>query len=156
MFWCLFPVRVNPRRAGGGRFTSPHPEGLSRISKKKNGGAQRRRFWCTCSYIFFARVLKVSDPGHSRSGHQVTSSDPDLTSENVWMFVIATPNARSPWNFQWLITVPVSMKCLSRKFWYPWPKVRSILLSLHFKSMGEKWKAPLLEENHSKHFQTSG
>ena len=33
----------------------------------------------TCSYIFPAHFVKISDPGHSRSGHQVTSSD--LTSE---------------------------------------------------------------------------
>ena len=54
------------------------------------------------------------DPGHSRSGHQVTSSD--LTSEKLWMFVIATPKDRSPWNFQRLISLPVSMKRTSRNF----------------------------------------
>ena len=33
------------------------------------------------------------------------------------MFVIATPNDRSPLNFQWLISVPVPMKRLSRNFY---------------------------------------
>ena len=42
------------------------------------------------------------------------------------------------------------------EFRYRWPKVRSILWPLHYKSMGEKWKAPLLNKNHSKHSQTSG
>ena len=37
------------------------------------------------------------------------------------------------------------------EFWYRWPKVRSILRPHHYKSMGENWKAPLLNENHSKH-----
>ena len=32
------------------------------------------------------------------------------------MFAIATPNIRSPWNFQRLISVPVSIKCISRYF----------------------------------------
>ena len=38
---------------------------------------------------------------------------------------------------------------------YRWPKVSSILRPLHYKSMGEDWKAPLLAERHSNHFQTS-
>ena len=40
-----------------------------------SGGVQRRRFWYTCLYIFSGHVIKTSDPGHQRSGHQVTSSD---------------------------------------------------------------------------------
>ena len=39
-------------------------------------------------------VLKISGPGRSRSGQQVTSSD--LISERVRMLVIATPAERSP------------------------------------------------------------
>ena len=46
-------------------------------------------------------------------------------------------------------------KMLISEFLYHWPKVRSILRPLHYKSRGEEWKAPLLEENHSKHSQTS-
>ena len=42
------------------------------------------------------------------------------------------------------------------EFWYLWPKVGSILWSLYYKSMGENWKASALDENHSKHYQTSG
>ena len=37
------------------------------------GGASG--FWHTLSYIFSAYVVKILDPGHARSGHQVTSSD---------------------------------------------------------------------------------
>ena len=47
-----------------------------------NVGAERRHFWhIYSSYLFSANVVKSSDPGHSRSGHQNTSSD--LTSEKV-------------------------------------------------------------------------
>ena len=60
-----------------------------------SGLSQISRFWLACSYTFSAHFVKISDPGHWRSGHQVTSSD--LTSEKVWMFVIATPNDRSRW-----------------------------------------------------------
>ena len=75
-------------------------------------------FWQTCSYTCFVYVVKISEPSHSRSGYQVTSSD--LTSQKVWMLVIAT------WNFQWLIRVEVSKMCVL-EFWYWWPKVRPIL-----------------------------
>ena len=57
---------------GGGVVETP-PSVFSTLSK--NGGAQRRRFWYTLLYIFSAHVVKISDPGHARSGHQVTSSD---------------------------------------------------------------------------------
>ena len=68
-------VWINPRRAVF--------EHLLQVFRRylKNGVAECRRFWYTSSYIFSARVVKISDPGHSRSGHQVTSSD--LTSEKV-------------------------------------------------------------------------
>ena len=36
------------------------------------------------------------------------------------------------------------------RFLYRWPKDRSILRHLHFKSMGENLDAPRLDENHSK------
>ena len=47
------------------------------MSKKLWSGAQP--FFNTCQCIFFARVVDILDIGHSRSGHQITSSD--LTSE---------------------------------------------------------------------------
>ena len=56
--------QLNLRPAGGGVVENPPP----------SGGA-RRRFWHTLSYIFSAHVVKISDPGHAKSGHQVTSSD---------------------------------------------------------------------------------
>ena len=53
-------------------------------------------------------LWETSDPDLSRSDHQVTSCD--LTSQNVWMLVIATPTEWLPWNFQRLIQVTVSIK----------------------------------------------
>ena len=97
---------------GGGRFYAPPPQVFREYLK--NGGAQRRRFWYTCSYIISAHVVKISDLGRSRSGHQVTSSD--LTSEKVQRLAIATPTERSLWNFQRLIWVTVCIKCISRIF----------------------------------------
>ena len=76
---------------GGGAFLRPPPQVFRKYLK--NGGAQRRRFWYTCSYIISAHVVKISDLGRSRSGHQVTSSD--LTSEKVQRLAIATPTERS-------------------------------------------------------------
>ena len=61
-----------------------------------------------------AHVVKISDLGRSRSGHQVTSSD--LTSEKVQRLAIATSTERSLWNFQRLIWVTVCIKCISRIF----------------------------------------
>ena len=80
----------------------------------ENSGPQRHRFWHTLSYIFSAYVVNLSDPGHTRSGHQVASSD--LTSWRVWMLVKATPTEWFPWNYQWLIQVTVSIKCISPSF----------------------------------------
>ena len=99
----------NPRRAGG--VLTP-PSGFSQISKK--GSTERHRFWHTYLYIASAHIVKISDRGHSTSGHQITPSD--LTSEKVRMLVIATANDRSLRNFQILISVAVSMKCVSRNF----------------------------------------
>ena len=72
-------------------------------------------FLHTCLYIFSAHFVKISDAGHSGSGHQVMSSD--LTLEKVLMLVIATPNVRSSWNFQRLISLTVSVKRISRNFY---------------------------------------
>ena len=56
----LICCRVNLRPAGGGVVENP-PSGFFQIVH--------------LSYIFSAHVVKISDPGHARSGHQVTSSD---------------------------------------------------------------------------------
>ena len=46
------------------------------IVERSHVGAKRCHFWLTySSYIFPAHVEKISDPDHSRSGHQITSSD---------------------------------------------------------------------------------
>ena len=49
---------------------------------------EKSNFCHTYAYIFSAHVLKISDRGHSRLGHQGTSST-NLTSEKVQMLVIA-------------------------------------------------------------------
>ena len=104
------PVRLSPRNSAPSfrrtvrRAASPN---TARASRKTNVFRERKpmianfnprcawgaplhvfreylksgRFLHACSYIFSAHVVKISDSGHSRSGHQVTSSD--LTSEKV-------------------------------------------------------------------------
>ena len=52
---------------------SPPPPFISRLLE--NSGTQRRGFWHTLSCIFPAHVVRISDPGHVRAGHQVTSSE---------------------------------------------------------------------------------
>ena len=71
----IFIVIIKHRAGGSGIWTPPQ------VFRNclKNGGAYLRRFWHTSSYIFSAHV-KISDPIHSRSGHQVTSH---LTSEKM-------------------------------------------------------------------------
>ena len=67
---------IAPRRAGGCLNTS---SGFSQMSQK-----QRRRAPPSFGHLlihFSAHIVKISDPGHSRSGHKITSSD--LTSEKV-------------------------------------------------------------------------
>ena len=72
---------VNPRRAGGGgRFTLPLPH-VFFTNISKTAARSAAVFGIPVYTSFHAHVIKVSDPGHSRSGHQVTSSD--LTSEKV-------------------------------------------------------------------------
>ena len=83
------------------------------IIQRSHVGAERRPFCHTYPYAISAHV-KISEPDHWRSGHQVASSA--LTSEKVCMLVIATPNDWSPWNLQRLISLTVSIKCLSGSF----------------------------------------
>ena len=108
-----WPVTFNPRRAGGGAILRSHPQVFHKYLK--NGSAKRRCFSYTCSAHLFRtccenfrpRSLTVRSLGHVKWP----------SSEKVWMLVsrhIATSNARSPWNFQRLISVAVSIKRLSR------------------------------------------
>ena len=88
------------------------------IGERSHVGTERRHFWHTYSCIFSAYVVKISDPGHSRSGHQVMSND--LTSEKVWKLVIATPNDWPPSKCQRLISLTNSifvdlLRCMSRR-----------------------------------------
>ena len=71
-----YKVHTPPGRAGV--FEHP-PQVFRQIAGKRL--AERRNFWHSCSYIFPSYFVKISDPGHSRSSHQVTPSD--LTSEKL-------------------------------------------------------------------------
>ena len=68
----LRPHYLTRALLGGGVWTPPLVVFREYL---KNGGAERRRFWYTLSYINSTHVVKISDQGHSRSGHQVTWSD---------------------------------------------------------------------------------
>ena len=102
----------NSRRVGRGVRTPPPYLGFSQLSQKRRHGAPPfsahlfihlfRTFWEN----FRPRSLKVRSPGHVVISPQ----------KKVWMLVIATPNDRSHWNFQQLIFVTVSKKCISRNF----------------------------------------
>ena len=80
----------------------------------KNSGTQRRRFrhtlLCICSAHvvkkFGPRSRKFRSPGHVKWPHLI----------KVGMFVKATPTERLPWNFQRLLQVTVSIKCISQNF----------------------------------------
>ena len=70
----LARARVNLRPDGGWEL----PSGFVQIVRKQRRAAppwHTYHTWHTLPYIFSAYVVKISDPGHVRSGHQVTSSD---------------------------------------------------------------------------------
>ena len=87
---------------------------LSQVFREhfKKSGAERRHFWYTCSYIFSERV-KISDPRHSRSGLQVTSSD--LTSEK---FECSS----------WLHRIVDYIETFS--YWYPYKYLQNFCLGI--------------------------
>ena len=85
---------------------NPRPDGEGESTPLSAFGTTVHNLFRTCYENFRPRSLKVMSP--------VTSSD--LTSEQVWILVIATPNDRSPWNFKPLISVTVSIKFISRDF----------------------------------------
>ena len=98
-------ININPRRTGG-VFEHPPPHRFS---------------YQLCPNLLSAGIHKERAPAKQsllrwlcRSSHQVMSSD--LTSGKVWILVKATPNDRSPWNFQRLISLTVSMQRISRNF----------------------------------------
>ena len=100
----------------------------------------------TCCESFRPMSLKVRSPGHVKWLH-LRKKKFECSSNNY------TLNARSPWNFQRLICVTVSIKSVSQNFHI------SDLRSGQFCDTivnGRKMKAPLLNENHSKHSQTNG
>ena len=103
-------------------------------------------------HAFYSHMWKFQTQvarGQVTRSRQVTS-----THKKFAFFVIAAPTNRSPWSFHWLIWVTVSVKCrYIAKFDIAdlRPKVRSILQPLHYKSMGEDLKAPLLDENYKKY-----
>ena len=132
-------------RAGPVGVWTP-PSGFSKMSQKQWRGAPPFLIYLftllfrTCEN-FRPRSLKVKSPGHVKWPHH----------RKKRMVVIATLNKHSAIHIRnGIYEMAIS------EFWYQWPKCRSILRLLHYKSMGQKWKAPLLDENHSKHSQTSG
>ena len=102
--------------------------------------------WRICCENFRPRSLNVKSPGHVK-----------------WPYLTKSLNV--PHSFtDWTIAVHLSVidtrtsicKIVISKFLSWLPKDRSTLWRLHYKSTGENWKAPLLDENHFKHSQTSG
>ena len=92
----------------------------------KNCGAwQRRDFWHIWSCIGPAHVMKILDPGHSRSGYQVTLSGIALS--KVTMSATDTQKSRS--------LIKSMYKVFISEFSYRWPKDRSILWRPHYRSM---------------------
>ena len=82
------------------------------LQKSKKRRRRSHPFLETCSCTFSTHV-KISDQSHSRSGHQLTSSG--LTSESLNAHHSYT-DWRTLWNFQRLIRITISTKCLSRNF----------------------------------------
>ena len=91
---------------------APLPCGFSQISQKRWHGAPP--FWNILSYIVSAHVVNISDQSHSRSGHQITSSD--LTSVKTATPALAALSDRSLSNFQELIKATACTKFVSRRF----------------------------------------
>ena len=115
-----------PCRAGVG-----HPWGFSQLFQ------ERRHLWHLFVHMFRTcenfrpRSLKVRSPGHVKWPQSL--------------------------NFKRMISVTVSIRSLSRNFYIGDLRSGKFCdLSITCKSMGEHLKAPLLNENHAKHSQTSG
>ena len=133
-------IGINLRRAGCVFVFEHTPSGFSQISKKMHTSFPHM-LW-----KFQTQVIQ----GQVTRSRQVTSH------QEMFELAIQTPNARSPWNFQRLISVTVSIKCLSRNFDIGDPRSDQFCdFSITYSFMGEKWMAPRLEEDHSKHSQTS-
>ena len=136
---------IAPRRAGGCLNT---PSGFSQISKKK----QRRGappFFGTPVHTFVSHILlkfqtQVTQGRVTRS-RQMTSPHRKFKCSSCYT--------------EWLIILKLSAidirnsiyKMYISVLWYRWPTVRSILRALHYKSMGENWKEPFLDETRLKH-----
>ena len=79
-----------------------------------------------------------------------------------WPHLIESSNARQSYT-GWTIALKLSAsdtsnsvyKMFISEFQYWWSKVRSILWLPHYKSIGENWKAPVLDENHYQHTHDS-
>ena len=116
------------------------------------GDSLRFLSWHTCSYIFSAHViknwprsLKVRSPGHVK-----------------WPHLRKSLNARQSYT-----DLPIALKLLAInipnniykmyiwEFLYQWPKFTDIKSQFCIISQWKNWKAPVLAESHSKHFQTS-
>ena len=80
----------------------------------KNGGAQRRHFFSTCWELNYTPCVKISSPGHQRSGHQVRSKS--KTVFWLWDCAVATLDIRLVSNLQCFIRSQIPTTCISRIF----------------------------------------
>ena len=142
---------INPRPAGGCLNMFEHPHGVF-VNNLKTAARSAAVFahliihlFHTCCENFRPRPRKVRSPGHVKRPHLIKSLNvpPRYTD---WTIALKPSG---------IATRKGIYKTYILEFLYLWLKVRSILWPLHYKSMGEKWKAPLLEGSHSKHSQTS-
>ena len=116
-FW----ERFNTRTGGGGGKKCPPPKKM------------RRHFFSTCSELNYTPCVKISTPGHQRSGHQVRSKS--KTGFWLWGCAVATLDIRLVSNLQCFIRSQIPTTCISRIL-YLRPEVRSISWPHHYKSMG--------------------
>ena len=129
-------------RAVLGNVFTP-PPGFWRISKKRRGIPVHSPF----PHMLWKLQTQVTQCQVTRS-RQVTSSQKSLNVRHSYTECPITLKLLA-------IDIRTSIyKMFISELWYPLPKVRSILRPLI--SQWGKWKAPLLEENHSKHSQTQG
>ena len=126
----------------GRKLTWPEARNYQALSGDVLTRAGPGCIWTLLSGLSQIQVVRL--PGHVKTPHLRKSL-----------------NARHSYT-EWLFTLKLSeidihnsiYKIYISEFLYRWPKVRSNLRPLHYKSTGENWKPPLLDENHSRHFQT--
>ena len=84
------------------------------VDSKKTAARSAAGFSPTLSPIFLATFVKVSILGHTRSGHQVRSSDHTL--QKLYNRAPATMFEGKLWNFRNMVRSSVPTRCISRIF----------------------------------------